>query len=83
MNPYLLTIFQWLPSYSASHDGFMEMINSSVVARKTTLKVLRNICAIVLRKSGTSTSDELLGIVENTIGVLLESLADSATPVCC
>jgi hypothetical protein len=82
MNPYLLTISQSLPSHAASHNGFMESINSSVVARKTILKVLRNICAIVLRKSGDPTSEELLGIVENTIGVLLESLADSATPVC-
>lgn len=82
MNPYLLTIFQSLPSFSESHDGFMEMINSSVVARKTILKVLRNICVIVLRKSGEASSDELVGIVENTIGVLLESLADAATPVC-
>jgi len=78
MDPYLSTIFHILQNDSPEHVTFMETINSSVVARKTILKVLRNICVIVLRHDGT---DETTEMVETTIGVLLESLADPATPV--
>lgn len=41
--------------------------------------MLRNICVLVLRQSGRSS--EMVEVIETTIGIFLESLADNATPV--
>jgi hypothetical protein len=74
MDPFLLSIFRVIQA-----PAFAEAIQASVVARKTSIKVLRNICMIILRHPNTTA--EMVEIVENTIGVMFESLADSATPV--
>ena len=47
MNPYLTAIFQTLQGNL--NEGIMKIISSSVVARKSIIKVLRNICVIVSR----------------------------------
>jgi len=45
MDPYIVTIFQILQG--DWYKGVMEIVYSSVVARKTVITVLRNICVIV------------------------------------
>lgn len=74
MESYLFPIFQSLQTQS-----FIDTVQPSVVARKTSIKVLRNICVLLLRQSSDST--QLIEIIETTIGILFESLADNATPV--
>ncbi|KAG9241211.1 tubulin folding cofactor D C terminal-domain-containing protein [Calycina marina] len=77
MDGYLGTIFRILQG--EWYREVMDVVNRSVVARKAVLTVLRNICVIVLRSP--EFMNEMVEVIEITIGTILESLTDSATPV--
>lgn len=76
MNPFLPSIFQLSQDISSAGYSVFKAIDSSAVARKTVIKVLRSIAALDLANSSNG-SDR----VESIIGTLLEYLSDSATPV--
>ena len=78
MDPYLSNISQVVQDISVTDNPVFKTVQSSAVARKIIIKVLRTIAVLDLRDSGNLMAVEK---VENTIGHLLESLADSATPV--
>lgn len=75
---YLHTIFSIVQNISEAATPISMAINASAVARKTIIKVLRTISVQLLQRPETMSSAEM---VETTIGHLLESLKDSATPV--
>lgn len=75
MQSYLSAIFEKVQGIS-SDDSAFEAIHNLAIARKTIIKVLRTISILSLQLDGKTTE-----MVEGTIGTLLESLADPATPV--
>jgi hypothetical protein len=78
MKVYLPVIFDVMERVCSAEDQFSKNINASPVIRRTSVKILRNISVLLLRSSGIFSSSEM---VEWTIGYLLDSLGDSATPV--
>lgn len=89
MDPYLLPMFRTVQNLGcAGEEGGAEnpafgTLHTSALARKTVIKVLRTICALVLRREYMEKGNQLLTteIVEITVGHLLDSLADADTPV--
>ncbi len=79
MDPYLPDIFYATQAISAEENETSKVINGSALARKMLIKVVRSVVTLVLRKKGHPTSDT--EITENSIGYLLEQLADNDTPV--
>lgn len=75
MQSYLPAIFEKVQGISSDNSAFEE-IHNLAIARKTIIKVLRTISILSLQLDGKTTE-----MVEGTIGSLLESLADPATPV--
>ena len=75
---FLPTIFDVMQRICTSEDDFSRGINASPVIRQTSVNILRNISVLLLRSAGIRGSSEM---VEWTIGYLLDSLGDSATPV--
>jgi hypothetical protein len=78
MDAYLPIIFDVIQPFCSSEDNHLRNINASPVIRQTSVNILRNISALLLRSTGINGSSEM---VEWTIGNLLDSLGDSATPV--
>ena len=79
MTLYLEQISRLIQNISAEEEPVFKAIKSSAVARKTILKVLRTITVLLIHNPhGMQDSDMA---IEATIGHLLDSLADSATPV--
>ncbi|KAH8900041.1 beta-tubulin cofactor d [Thozetella sp. PMI_491] len=79
MDKYIVTIFQAVHGIASDEDSESNMILSSALARKMTIKLLRSIAVLILRDPVQDmTTTEL---VETTIGYLLERLADNDTPV--
>ena len=78
LDAHLSQIFQTVQDISVSEDDTFGNIRASAVARKTVIKVLRTVAILVLRNPTSMSSSE---IVESAIGHMLESLADTATPV--
>ncbi|TVY40914.1 Tubulin-specific chaperone D [Lachnellula subtilissima] len=76
MSSFLPSIFQLSQDISSSENVVFNAIQSSAVARKTVIKVLRSIAALDL-----SSSSEGSERVESIIGTLLEYISDLATPV--
>ncbi|KAG0649301.1 Tubulin-folding cofactor D [Hyphodiscus hymeniophilus] len=78
INAYLSTLFDVMQRLCSAEDDFSKTINASPIIRQTSVNILRNISALLLRSSGILGSSEM---VEWVIGYLLDSLGDSATPV--
>ncbi|TAQ85333.1 hypothetical protein B7494_g6343 [Chlorociboria aeruginascens] len=78
MNPYLSQISQAIQGISSSDEASFKQIRTSAVARKSIIKVFRTTAVLLLRSASNMASAEM---VESGIGHMLESLADSATPV--
>ena len=78
MVSYLKSSFSIVQDISEAATPVSKVINVSAVARKTIIKILRTISVQLLQSPETVESAE---IVETTIGHMLESLKDSATPV--
>jgi hypothetical protein len=78
VDDFLPTIFDVMQRICSSENDFSKSINASPVIRQTSVNILRNISVLLLRSTGIRGSSEM---VEWTIGYLLDSLGDSATPV--
>lgn len=76
MEQYLPVIFAKVQEILAGDNPVLKAISSLVVARKTIIKVLRTISILVL-----SIEMDAGSMVEETIGLFLDSLADPSTPV--
>ncbi|KAK4450738.1 tubulin folding cofactor D C terminal-domain-containing protein [Podospora aff. communis PSN243] len=80
MDRYLKTLFDAVHGASAEGgESGLPSVVSSALARKTVIKVIRAIAVLVLRNGQQDMAS--MGLVETTIGFLLESLADNDTPV--
>ena len=83
--PLLRTVFEQTLGVSQGHSEVSSVIRSSALARKTVVKILRNITvmALSLSERGNSclTDDQLSSILEDAIDHFLVSLADKDTPV--
>lgn len=79
MDSYLPDIFYAIEAIASSEDPNAEYIKGSALARKIMIKVIRSVATLVLRKQDQSMSES--GLVETSIGFLLERLADNDTPV--
>lgn len=79
MNPYLTSIFYAVQAVSSETNEVFKAINGSALARKMMIKVVKSVVTLDLRN--LQPSEEDTGIVESSIGYLLESLADNDTPV--
>jgi hypothetical protein len=79
MNPYLTSIFYAIQAVSSEDNPVFQVINGSALARKTMIKVIRSVIALVLRKPQLALEDTEM--VETSIGYLLEHLSDNDTPV--
>lgn len=79
MEKYLSTVFYAVSSVSSGDAAAFEIIKSSALAKKATIKVIRSIAVSKLRRD----KQDMAGIelVEATIGHLLERLGDNDTPV--
>ena len=78
MDVYLALIFNVTQRICNAGDDLSNNINASPIIRKTCVNILRSISALLIRSSGIVGSTEM---TEWTIGYLLDSLGDSATPV--
>lgn len=78
MDDYLLVIFDVIKHVCSAEDDFSRNLSASPVIRQTSVNILRSISVLLLRSTGINGSSEM---VEWTIGYLLDSLGDSATPV--
>lgn len=79
MEKYSSTIFYTVSAISSNHDDMSRTVQSSALAKKTIIKVMRSIAVSKLKRE----TQDVAGIelVEATIGQLLQSLADNDTPV--
>ncbi len=80
LDDYLTPIFHG----TAPHVLASATASSSVPARKMAVKVVRSVAAQVLRQqpdTATAAGSAAVDLVETTIGLLLQSLADNDTPV--
>ncbi|KAF2019909.1 beta-tubulin cofactor d [Aaosphaeria arxii CBS 175.79] len=62
-------------------QGTLSFVRSSAVARKVTLKVLRNVVVHAIQFSAMSSDLDTTTVLEETIELMLEALADGDTPV--
>ncbi|KAJ5677982.1 uncharacterized protein N7477_003615 [Penicillium maclennaniae] len=83
--PMLKSVFEQTLSVSQRQSKVSSIIKSSALARKTVIKILRNIAVMALslseRKDNSMTDDQLTSILEEVIDHFLVSLADKDTPV--
>jgi hypothetical protein len=83
--PLLRSVFEQTLSVSQGQSKVSSVIQSSALARKTVIKILRNIAVMALslseRKDTSMTDDHLTNILEEAIDHFLVSLADKDTPV--
>jgi len=83
--PLLRSVFDQILSVSQGQSQVSSIIQASALARKTVVKILRNITVMALslseRKDSSMTDDQLTRILEDTIDHFLVSLADKDTPV--
>jgi hypothetical protein len=79
MTLYLEQISRLIQNVSAEEEPVFKAIKSSAVARKTILKVLRTITVLLIHNPHSMPDSDMA--IEATIGHMLDSLADSATPV--
>ncbi|ROW09524.1 hypothetical protein VMCG_02281 [Cytospora schulzeri] len=79
MEKYLSTVFNAVNAVSSSDDVMSNVVKSSALAKKATIKVMRSIAVSKLRRD----RQDMAGIelVEATIGHLLECVGDNDTPV--
>lgn len=79
MEKYLSTVFNAVNAISSSDDVMSNVVKSSALAKKVTIKVMRSIAVSKLRRD----RQDMAGIelVEATIGHLMECLGDNDTPV--
>ncbi|KAK0712255.1 tubulin folding cofactor D C terminal-domain-containing protein [Apiosordaria backusii] len=79
MDPYLVMIIHAV--YEAA-EGSQERVMTSALARKAVIKVVRAVAVLILRGKKELYGDYVgLGLVETTIGFLLDCLGDNDTPV--
>lgn len=82
--PLLWSVFAKTLSVSQGDSEVSSIIRSSAFARKTVVKILRNLTAMALslsERGGCITDDQLSSILEDAIDHFLVSLADKDTPV--
>ncbi|CAG7998159.1 unnamed protein product [Penicillium olsonii] len=83
--PLIQSVFQQTLSVCQGTSAVSATIQSSALARKIVVKILRNITVMALslseRGSGIITDDQLSAIMEDSIDHFLVSLADKDTPV--
>jgi hypothetical protein len=79
MNPYLEQITRFTEKISAGDDPVFKSIIASAVARKTILKILRTIAVLLIHNPESMAESDMA--IEATIDHMLDSLADSSTPV--
>jgi tubulin-specific chaperone D len=79
LDKYLSDIFNVTFSITADDGPSAAIINSSTLARKMIIKVVRSVAILILRQPSQSAADT--EIVESSITYLLESLSISDTPV--
>lgn len=79
MEKYLSTVFNAVNAVSSSNDAMSNVVKSSALAKKASIKVMRSIAVSKLRRD----RQDMAGIelVEATVGHLLECLGDNDTPV--
>jgi hypothetical protein len=78
IDSYLPSIFEVIQDLCTSENGFFKKMTASPAVRKANITVLRVISVLALQNVGVKGS---IDMVEWTIGYLLDSLADPATPV--
>jgi hypothetical protein len=81
MDPFLLPILRSVQQISNVENVAFKPVGSSALARKIMIKVLRAISITVMRHKTAELALDATEIVENTIGHMLDALADSDTPV--
>jgi hypothetical protein len=79
MTPYLGQISKLIQNVYATEEPLFKAIKSSAIARKTIIKVLRTITVLLIQTPESMPDSDMA--IEATIGHLLDSLADLATPV--
>jgi tubulin-specific chaperone D len=79
MTPYLGQISKLIQNVYATEEPVFKAIKSSAIARKTIIKVLRTITVLLIQTPESMPDSDMA--IEATIGHLLDSLADLATPV--
>ncbi|KAJ5279427.1 hypothetical protein N7478_004799 [Penicillium angulare] len=83
--PLLQTVFQQTIGVSQGSTSISTIIQSSAIARKIVVKILRNITVMALslseREDSSIDDDQLSAILEDAIDHFLVSLADKDTPV--
>lgn len=79
MNKYSSTIFYTVNAISSYESEMSQTITSSALAKKMIIKIIRSIAVAKLK--GAARDLATTELFETTIGHLLESLADSDTPV--
>lgn len=83
--PLLGDVFRQTLSVSQGESEVSSIIQSSALARKTVIKILRNLTTMALslseRASNRITDDQLSTILEDAIDHFLVALADKDTPV--
>jgi hypothetical protein len=83
--PLLKIVFEQTLSVFQGQSKVTSIIHSSALARKTVVKILRNITVMALslseREDNSMTDDQLTSILEDAIDHFLVSLSDKDTPV--
>jgi hypothetical protein len=79
MNPYLEQISRVILNLYLRPEPAFKAIYASAVARKTILKVLRTITVLLIHNPDSMPNSDMA--IEATIDHMLDSLADSSTPV--
>ncbi|KAK0665708.1 putative tubulin-specific chaperone D [Cercophora samala] len=79
MDPYLVMVFH---AVHGAAENAQESVMTSALARKAVIKVIRAVAVLFLRGHKDLYEDVVgLGLVETTIGFLLDCLEDNDTPV--
>ncbi|KAE8146237.1 tubulin folding cofactor D C terminal-domain-containing protein [Aspergillus avenaceus] len=83
--PLIVPVFEKTLQISQSDSGVSRVVQSSALARKIIIKILRTVTIMALSLSERADSplsdDKVSSILEDTIDHLLNSLADKDTPV--
>ncbi|KAK4196315.1 putative tubulin-specific chaperone D [Triangularia verruculosa] len=79
MDPYLVMVFH---AVHGAAENAQDSVMTSALARKAVIKVIRAVAVLFLRGNKDLYEDAVgLGLVETTIGFLLDCLGDNDTPV--
>ncbi|KAK4647244.1 uncharacterized protein QC761_123680 [Podospora bellae-mahoneyi] len=79
MDPYLVMVFH---AVHGAAENRQESVMASALARKAVIKVIRAVAVLFLRENKDLYEDIVgLGLVETTVGFLLDCLGDNDTPV--